>query len=78
MSEQLNYKLVQIPQTTGSVSEVIRDDINGAILAIASGNIGVHVKISDLVSYINQCETAKTVAAASKEDGVDFDKAPVA
>lgn len=76
MSE-LNYKLVQIPQTNGAFAEVIRDDINGAILAIASGTIGVHIKIADLVAYINKAEAAKAEAAKA-EEGVDFDKVPVA
>lgn len=79
MSEQLNYKLVQIPQTTGSVADIIRDDINGSVIVVASGTIGLHLKVADLVAYVNKIETAKAVTAASPQDnGIDFDKAPVA
>jgi len=50
----LKYQMVKIPATQGSIAEVVRDDINGATIVVASGEMAAQVRVKDLVEYLNE------------------------
>lgn len=60
-------KTITQESVMGIHAGILKDDVNGNVLIIQARNEQLHVKLSDLISFINEQETA----SGSKGDSVD-------